>query len=90
MLPRFESCSTPVPSLHAGSQPRLVDAAPRRIDVQVKRDRPWLDLALPPLATRPAEFRFPETRSDAPALGPRPQSSSGVSAFSIFVAAFRA
>ncbi|MET0791233.1 MAG: hypothetical protein ABW061_06895 [Polyangiaceae bacterium] len=59
------------PTIDSRSQSSLADAAPRRIDAQVKRDRVWLDLPLLPLAARPSAVSLqPEARSDAPALGP--------------------
>ncbi|MEO6603248.1 MAG: hypothetical protein ABIQ16_25410 [Polyangiaceae bacterium] len=59
-----------VASLHSGSQSQWVDAAPNRIDAQLKRDRVWFDLPLLLLPPNPSATRFVATRRDAPALGP--------------------
>ena len=60
------------PSLHSGSRAPLLDAAPRRLDVQVRRERVWLDLPPLPLASAPSASRlFAAVRSSsARLLGP--------------------
>jgi hypothetical protein len=59
-----------VASLHTGSEPRLVDAAPHRLDAPLKRDRVWLDLPLGPAAYGSRLARLPSAQHATPALGP--------------------
>lgn len=58
------------PSLHSGSQPRVVDATPQRLDLPLKRDHSWLDLPFVPPDQRSGVARVSGAQHDAPALGP--------------------
>lgn len=53
-------------TLHEGSRALLVDAAPRRSDVQIRRDRVWLDL--PPLSLARGRNRFQDPRRECAVL----------------------
>jgi len=66
--PRLVKCAAP--SLHSGSTPRLVDAAPPRLEAPLKRARVTLDL--PAVASASAEpfARFTVAHAAARGLGP--------------------